>query len=101
MGKRGGGGGQDTYKVVMNTTKCVITAPKKVLSFRNWNGKNLTRAKYFSHTTNAARPTTPITIMTMMLALCHECEAELTRLNGRVMSVNPPEMRIAPTTRFG
>lgn len=82
----------------MKTTKFDITAPRKGRSCKNSKGKNFTRAKNFSQIANATSPTTPITIITMMLALCHEWLADRTRLNGRVVRVKPPDMSTAPTT---
>ena len=89
-----------THKVDRNTMKYVKAAPSTVRSLSSSKGKNWTGAKYFSQTTNAASDTTPMTIMTMMLALSQEWVADETRLNGSVMRVKPAVMRIAPSTRI-
>ena len=83
----------------MKTMKYVMAAPSTVLSFRKAKGKNWTLAKNLSQIPKPARATTPITIMTMILAFFQSFPDEFTRLKGRRMRVKPAVIRRAPITR--
>lgn len=71
-----------------------------VRSFKYRNGKNWIGAKNLSHPTNAARETTPITIITIISALPHFPAEDEARLKGRRTSENPAVIKRMPMTGY-
>lgn len=72
-----------------------------VRSLRYFQGRNCTGANHVSHTPKSTRPTTPKTIMQIMLALCHPLPVLTARLNGSRSSAQPAVISRMPMTIDG
>ena len=72
-----------------------------VRSLRYLKGKNCTGANQRSQAAKATRQRTPITIMTIMLALAQPFPVLAARLKGRRRRDQPAVMRTMPRTRGG